>query len=386
MNPSLDIDEEYTQALPSSVRLGGVIAGKYRVERIRGAGGMGIVVEALHLLLNQRIAIKFMSPLLRDNHRGVERFILEARATAHIRCEHVVRVFDVALLEDGTPYIVMEYLEGEDLGELLQRRGRLTPTEAVDYVLQACAAVAHAHAEGIVHRDLKPSNLFCCARPYPFTSPQLKVLDFGASKLLPIADGTLRMGATTGRHVVIGSPLYSSPEQLRGSSDVDGRADIWALGAILYELLAGRSPFAADSFLEVCSRVVYDPVEPLSSLPREMNAAIARCLAKDRNQRFATVAELAEALAPYAPRRTVVSHETVRNPKRTLRMAPPARPAAGASGKRATARRTTPRRTPRVAAVACMAVMATVAMGAAWSCAASKAVAPEAASPVTISQ
>ena len=301
-----------TRSLPPSVHVGGVIAGKYRLDRICGAGGMGIVVEARHLHLHRRVAIKFMSPLLRDNARGVQRFMLEARAAARIECEHVVRVLDVALLEDGTPYIVMEYLEGEDLRELLRTRGRLPVPEAVDYVLQACEAVAEAHRAGIIHRDLKPANLFCCRRADG--SPLVKVLDFGVSKLLPTADLNVDELPVTSSHVIIGSPPYSSPEQLRGPHDVDGRTDIWALGAILYELVSGRTPFAADGFLEVCSKVMHAPVEPLGVLRpgiERLDAVIAHTLAKERERRFETVADLAVALAPFAPRRSLLSVERI---------------------------------------------------------------------------
>jgi eukaryotic-like serine/threonine-protein kinase len=302
-----------TPSLPPSVRIGDVIADKYRLDRIRGAGGMGVVVEALHLHLGRPIAIKFMSPVLRGNHRGMGRFMLEARATARIQSEHVVRVFDVASLGDGTPYIVMEYLEGEDLREVLQKHGRLAVGEAVDYVLQACDGVAEAHGMGVVHRDLKPDNLFCCSRPH--ASPLIKVLDFGVSKLLPTAVIALGSERTTGSHVMLGSPVYSSPEQLCEPQNVDARADVWALGAILYELVVGRPPFAADSVVELCAKVLGADVEPLRALrpevPVELEAVIGRCLAKDRELRFGTVSELAEALAPFAPRRPMASRASV---------------------------------------------------------------------------
>jgi serine/threonine-protein kinase len=299
--------------LPPSVAIGDVISDKYRLDRIRGAGGMGIVVEALHLYLGRPIAIKFMSPLLRGNHRGMGRFMVEARATARIQSEHVVRVFDVASLGDGTPYIVMEYLEGEDLREVLQKRGHLPVAEAVDYVLQACDGVAEAHGMGVVHRDLKPDNLFRCRRPH--APPLIKVRDFGVSKLLPAAVIALGSERTTGAHVMLGSPVYSSPEQLCEPQNVDARADVWALGAILYELIAGRPPFAADSVVELCAKVLGAEVEPLRVLrpevPAELQAAIDRCMTKDREGRFSTVTELAEALAPFAARRLMASVASV---------------------------------------------------------------------------
>jgi len=305
---------EPLSVLPPPARLGETL-GKYRLDRILATGGMGVVVAATHLQLNQPIAIKFMSPLLVENATGVSRFLLEARAAAHIRSEHVVRVLDVETLPGGAPYIVMEYLEGEDLSRMLERRGRVRVSEAVDYVLQACEAIAEAHVAGIVHRDLKPGNLFCCKRPDG--APLVKVLDFGVSKLLPRADAELRAPASTGPHVIMGTPLYSSPEQLRSSANVDARADIWALGVILYELVAGRPPFAADTFMQICAKVAYVPCPPLPDLrldvPPELSAVIARCLAKDPDDRFQTVAEFAKALEPLAPRGSLLSIERTEN-------------------------------------------------------------------------
>jgi serine/threonine-protein kinase len=297
------------------VHLGQVIAGKYRLDTILGTGGMGIVVGAMHMQLDQRIAIKFMSPLLSDNDGGLRRFMLEAKNAARIQSEHVVRVFDVASLEDGTPYIVMEYLDGEDLGQLLKRRGPLSPGEAADYILQAGEAIAEAHLAGIVHRDLKPGNLFCCRRADG--TPLVKVLDFGVSKLLPREDVTVRMGTVTGPHIVIGSPHYAAPEQLRSLADVDTRADLWALGAILYKLVAGHSPFTGDTLLDVFTNVVHVPLRPLRlarpDISAEFGAVVARALTKDRDARFQTVADLARALVPFVRRRSLASVERIEN-------------------------------------------------------------------------
>ena len=363
-------------ALPAPARLGEVL-GKYRLERILAEGGMGVVVAATHLQLDQSIAIKFMSPLFVENEMGVSRFLLEARAAAHIRSEHVVRVLDVETLPGGTPYIVMEYLEGEDLSRMLERRGALGVPEAVDYVLQACEAIAEAHVAGIVHRDLKPGNLFCCTRPDG--APLIKVLDFGVSKLLPRADVELRAPASTGPHVVMGTPLYSSPEQLRAAANVDARADIWALGVILYELVGGSPPFDADSFLQICSKVAYVPCPPLRELrpeaPPELCAVIARCLAKDPGDRFQTVAEFAKALAPLAPRGSLLSVERTENiiranPKaraieRTLPSAP-ARPKPSVSPSSVTPQRGLPSRPARVAVWSMAAGAMGVALVVAW--------------------
>jgi serine/threonine-protein kinase len=301
-------------ALPHGVRLGEVVAGKYALQRIVGAGGMGVVVGAMHVQLDQRVAIKFMSPLLSSNRDSVERFMREARLAARIQCEHVVRIFDVAALDDGTPYIVMEFLQGEDLGARLRRQGRFHVGDAVDVVLQAGEAMAEAHVDGVVHRDLKPGNLFVCERPDG--SPLVKVLDFGISKIVRrTGGGTERGSQLTGPHVLLGSPLYCSPEQLRASTTVDARSDIWALGAILYELVSGTPPFRGATLLEISTNVIHRSPPPLSAsrpqVPRELDDVVARCLAKSPDDRFASVAEMARALAPFAPGRALISVERI---------------------------------------------------------------------------
>jgi len=170
--------DRYEQA--ASVSVGEILAGKYRIDRVLGAGGMGVVVAAHHLQLDERVAIKFLLPEMLAQQDAVMRFSREARAAVKIKSEHVARVTDVGTLETGAPYMVMEYLEGIDLAELV-RRGPLPITQAVDFVLQACEAIAEAHALGIVHRDLKPANLFLATLPGGVQS--VKVLDFGISKL-----------------------------------------------------------------------------------------------------------------------------------------------------------------------------------------------------------
>src|SRR5579859_1664764 len=199
------------------VKEGDLLAGKYRVERVLGVGGMGIVVAARHEQLEQRVAIKFVRDEALDNKEAVERFLREARAAVRLKSEHAAKVLDVGTLESGAPYMVMEFLEGSDLAAVLVERGPLPVEEAAEYVLQACEAVAEAHAAGIVHRDLKPQNLFL-ARTVG-GAPRVKVLDFGVSKTLhgnPTTGGGL-----TQTRLMLGSPLYMSPEQMRSSRDVD---------------------------------------------------------------------------------------------------------------------------------------------------------------------
>jgi serine/threonine-protein kinase len=286
---------------PSGVPVtpGEVLADKYRVDRVLGVGGMGAVVAATHLQLGTRVALKFMLPDGLGHAVYVERFLREARAAVRLRSDHVARVLDVGTLPSGSPYMVMEYLEGSDLGALIEQHGPMAPLAAVDYVLQACDAVAEAHSLGIVHRDLKPRNLFLTGRNDG--SPLVKVLDFGISK----DAGSPAELSLTRSHEIIGSPNYMSPEQLRSTKLADARSDIWALGVILYELVTGRVPFVAESVTHLTAMVLTEeppPVERLrSDVPPGLARVITRCLEKDPNQRFGSIAELAAALEPFAP-------------------------------------------------------------------------------------
>ncbi|HMA92739.1 MAG TPA: serine/threonine-protein kinase, partial [Polyangiaceae bacterium] len=237
---------------------GSILAGKFRVERVLGQGGMGVVVAATHLQLEQLVAIKFLLPEACAIPNAIARFMQEARAAAKIRSEHIGRVMDVATADDGTPYIVMEYLEGQDLAALLAARGQLPVAEAVGYLLQACEAVSEAHSLGIVHRDLKPANLFLTHRGDG--SPLVKVLDFGISKSL--AEGSQNANLT-GTALIMGSPQYMSPEQVRSAKHVDTRTDIWSLGVIAHELLAGRPPFTADTATALLIQIAVEPPTPL---------------------------------------------------------------------------------------------------------------------------
>jgi serine/threonine-protein kinase len=295
----------------AGVREGDVLAGKYRVERVLGIGGMGVVVAAHHIQLDEKVALKFLLPEALHNSDAVTRFAREARAAVKIKSEHVARVTDVGTLPDGAPYMVMEYLEGGDLAAWLKDRGALPIEQAVEFVLQACVAVADAHALGIIHRDLKPANLFCVRRSDGQLS--IKVLDFGISKMTQF--GASGPGAMTHASALMGSPLYMSPEQMRSARTVNSQTDIWALGTILFELLAGKPPFLADSLPELVIRASTEPPPPLRDsrpeLPAGLEAVILRCLEKDRENRYPNVAELALALMPFAPKRAKASVERI---------------------------------------------------------------------------
>jgi serine/threonine protein kinase len=291
-----------------SVRVGDVLADKYKVERILGSGGMGIVLAARHVHLDVLVALKVMTDEALEDPVLVARFLREARAAARLRGEHIARVTDVGTLETGAPYQVIEYLEGSDLAARLANEGPLPISTAVEYVMQTCEALDEAHRAGIVHRDIKPSNLFVTRGCNGGAC--IKVLDFGISKSARLGGPSRKLQGTHSR-VLLGSPFYMAPEQLRSARDVDGRVDIWALGATLFELLTAQVPFEAESLLELALQVAQgDPrrLRPLRpEVSPELEAVVMRCLEKDRDKRYLSTQALASALAPFGVRTNGVS-------------------------------------------------------------------------------
>jgi eukaryotic-like serine/threonine-protein kinase len=288
-----------SQREPLPISAGDVVDGKYRIEGVIGSGSMGVVVAAVQLALGRKVAIKFLLPQAAERADAAIRFLREARAAAKIDSDHVAQVIDVGrLAESGLPYIVMEYLEGPNLAELLRREGPLAVETALEYVLQACDALAHAHAAGVVHRDLKPENLVLARRSGG--SVRVKVVDFGISKIL---EGDVPYAVKT--HVdFMGSPVFMSPEQMLTPADVDARSDVWALGVTLYHLLTGHFPFPGENIAQVCASVLQGAPRPVRQLRPDVPAAleriILRCLAKDCGERFADARELFEALSGLA--------------------------------------------------------------------------------------
>jgi serine/threonine-protein kinase len=298
-----DTESSRRDAWSAPCAAGDVVEGKYRVGELLGSGGMAWVFRATHIALGQQVALKVLrvDPSA-DNSRLVARFRQEARAAARIAGTATAHVVDVGTLADGSPYLVMECLEGRSLDKVLGwGGGRMPISLVVDYVLQACEGVAEAHAAGIVHRDLKPSNLFL-AQTSDGTA-RLKLIDFGVSKFVEPSPDTTRLTST---RELVGSPVYMAPEQMRTGRRVDRRADIWSLGVVLYEMLAqGHLPFDAPTLPQICARVLEERPPPLGSIrpsvPRGLEAVVIRCLEKEPAKRYQTVADLADALVSFAP-------------------------------------------------------------------------------------
>jgi serine/threonine-protein kinase len=289
---------------PKDYAPGRIIAGRYRIERLLGEGAMGIVVAARHLELDELVALKFIRPEVQKDADVTARFAREAKASARIKSEHVVKLLDIGVTLPIGPYIVMEYLEGRDLCDELVASGPMQVPRAVECMLQACEALAAAHAVGVTHRDIKPENLFVIRRG---ELEVVKLLDFGISK------GALK-GRVFGDELtadtdtsVMGTPLYMSPEQIQSSEAIDHRTDVWSLGAVLYELVTGVAAFAADDVPKVCARVLYEEPLPLErhlpGAPPALQAVIDRCLAKEPSARYQDIGELSLALVPLAPSR-----------------------------------------------------------------------------------
>jgi serine/threonine-protein kinase len=323
----------FVGTLEDVYKAGDLLGGKYRVVRPLGEGGMAVVLEAVHERLGHKVALKLLRAALASHQSVVARFEREGRALSKLRNANVVRVFDVDATPAGIPFLVMEYLDGEDLESELRRRGPLPIAEAVHYVLQACTAMQEAHAAGLVHRDLKPTNLFLANEG---KTRVVKVLDFGVASDAPAADDA----RLTRTETVVGTPLYMAPEQFRSARAVDARADVWALGATLYELLTGEAPFVGSA-ATIGVAIVSDDPRPIRALRPEIPPAlwevIQGTLAKDRERRTPSMTALADALHPFgdgvviAPRSTAhsrpeIAHVGAAETLLVERPAPPLKP------------------------------------------------------------
>jgi serine/threonine protein kinase len=282
--------------------IGEVIAGKYLIEGVIGRGSMGVVVRATHLGFDELVALKFIRPEMRKLEGIVSRFAREAKASVRIRNEHAINVLDIGVADPIGPFFVMEYLEGINLEELVDSQGAFDVQTAVRYVLEACEALAAAHAQGIIHRDIKPQNMFLA---WQGRLELIKLLDFGISKAALHGQVFGDDLSINEQDWVMGTPLYMSPEQLRHAPDVDERTDIWSLGAVLYELLCGQPLFSGNTQTQVSRQVMEVGTRPLrvdvAGVPAELWDIIERCLSLDKEQRYPNVAELGQALLPFAP-------------------------------------------------------------------------------------
>ena len=318
-----DVRREPAPRRDDLVREGEVLAGKYRVERIPGRNGLGVLVQVRHVELGQEVTLKFLVPDACIYPEFVQRFIREARAAVKIQGEHVARVTDVGRLESGAPYMVREFLRGPDLAEVVKVRGALPFSEACDYIIQAAEAVAEGHALGIAHRNLRPTTLVVTRRTDG--APLVKVFDFAATEALHVEPFTKRSVSLVGSSALMASLPYLSPEQVRDPHGVDFRADVYALGAVLYELLAGVPPFEAESAPALLAMVAADLPTSLGTLrpdlPPRLEQVVMRCLAKSRDQRFDNIAELSLALRPYTSGESTGSIDRiVRLASRTTRL------------------------------------------------------------------
>jgi serine/threonine-protein kinase len=282
------------------VPTGSIIGGKYRIDAAIGEGGMGSVYAAYSSALDAPVAIKLLKPELAMDPKHVGRFVREGRIVARIDSPHVLRIHEFGVCEKyGVPYIAFELLQGEDLEHVLAADGPMPVPVAVDYVMQALAGVAAAHAQGIAHRDLKPANLFRVQAQGE--RPLIKVLDFGVAKALRGLEE--EPGPQTSTAAVIGSPPYMAPEQLRSSKYIDARADIWSVGVVLYELLTGAHPFSSATFAGLLAAIMKARPVPIerhrADVPPPLVAVILKCLQRERDDRFQSVNDLAAALAPF---------------------------------------------------------------------------------------
>ena len=280
------------------LREGVLVAGKYRIDQLIARGGMGLVFRAVQPSIARSVALKVVRPELLSHPDASENLLTEARVLGRFQNDHVCRILDAGRLDDGAPYLVLEYVDGTDLRVQLNREKRIEPTRAVGWVMDLLEALAEAHALGIVHRDVKPENLVLGETP---NGSCVKLLDFGICSAPHVPGAAQRRFAAD---YGVGSPHYMAPEQISSPDAGDHRIDIWSVGVVLFELLSGQPPFEGDTAISICAQVLArEPValtELVPNLPAGLARIVQRCLSKEPDQRYANVEELATALAPYA--------------------------------------------------------------------------------------
>lgn len=301
------------------LREGVLVAGKYRIEKLIARGGMGLVFRASQPMISRSVALKVVRPELLSHPDAAEKLLTEACVLSQFQNDHVCRILDAGRLEDGAPYLVLEYLDGTDLRVLLNRERRIEPARAVDWMMDLLEALAESHSLGIVHRDVKPENLVLARTP---SGDSVKLLDFGICSAPNVKGADERK---FGEDYGIGSPHYMAPEQISSPDASDHRIDIWSVGVVLFELLSGEPPFEGDSAMSICAQVLAREPTSLTqlvpTLPTGLAEIVNRCLSKEPSKRYADVIELATALAPYG---TLAAREALPRIRRTLSSTPPA--------------------------------------------------------------
>ncbi|HMJ13511.1 MAG TPA: serine/threonine-protein kinase, partial [Polyangiaceae bacterium] len=314
-------DREELAETDAEARIGQVIVGKYRIDQLLGRGGMGAVYGATHTSIGKRVALKFLERDIARDRDAALRFQREAEAVSKVESAHIVQIFDSGTTEDGLPFLVMEHLQGEDLRARLRRESRLPPNDVVHIAGQVLRGLSRAHEAQIVHRDLKPDNIFLCLRD---DDPVfVKIVDFGISKI--VRENTV--DTLTRRGTVLGTAFYMSPEQAQALRDIDGRADLYSLGAILYEALAGRPPHVGTAYeavlISICTTDAPDVRTLASNVPEALARVVHKALRRDRNERYATANEFYEALSQAVPG-ILNSARSRRTPDVALSSRPPA--------------------------------------------------------------
>ncbi len=335
--------------------VGSSVGAKYRIDRLLGRGGMGAVYEATNVEIGKRVALKFLEREAARDADAVTRFQREAQAASAVESAHIVQIFDSGRTAEGRPYLVMELLKGEDLRQRLRRRGRLGVAETVHIASQVARALARAHQAGIVHRDLKPDNVFLADRDDD--SMFVKLVDFGISK---IAQSAATVDTLTRRGTVLGTAYYMSPEQAQAFADIDGRADLWSLGAILYECLSGHAPHTGTTYesvlVKICTKDAAKVTSVAPDVPERIGAIVDQLLARNRDERPGSAEDLLEALVVAAP--DLVPSGPISAARRTPSSSDLTRPLAGVATESGTAVQTSSKDPARARAVVAAVVAA----------------------------
>jgi serine/threonine protein kinase len=287
------VPEETVYEKRNEIQIGDLFAGRYEIVSVLGEGGMGLVYKARHKLMNRFVAVKVIRSELVSNTLLTQRFQKEAMAVSQLKHPNIVMVYDYGVTEEGVPYLVMDYLEGISLSEMINKYHKIPVDTAVEIFFQACYALAHAHEKGIIHRDFKSSNMMICEQDNG--RMMVKVVDFGMAKLMRPSEDSQQMMELTQSGEVFGSPLYMSPEQCRGQQ-LDQRSDIYSLACVMYYALTGQPPLLGDNVLDTLQKQIHDAPLPMTDItlgiPSNLESVVQKALRKDPNSRYQNIAEL----------------------------------------------------------------------------------------------